>query len=113
MLQLSVNAGKHRTVLNQYSVTYISHINIALIAASIVCYALYTVAPETVERFGTNSLIYGTVFVIYGLFRYTALVENPIHGGNPSRMLLKDLPLLLTVAAWAAYNAIVIYHIAE
>jgi 4-hydroxybenzoate polyprenyltransferase len=113
LLQLSGDAGKHRTVLNQYTVTYISHVNIALIAAAIVCYALYTVAPETVDRFGTNNLIYGTVFVIYGLFRYTALVENPLNGGNPSRMLLKDLPLLLTVTGWAAYNAIIIYHVAQ
>jgi len=49
------------------------------------------------------------VFVIYGMLRYLALINNPENGGNPSRMLLSDRPLLLTVAGWAAYNALVIY----
>ena len=82
-----------------------------LIAATIVCYALYTVAPETLEKFGTNKLIYGTPFVIYGLLRYMALIENASNGGNPSKMLLNDRPLLITVAAWSAYNALVIYRV--
>jgi hypothetical protein len=84
-------------------------VNIILVGAAIVSYALYTVAPETIARFGTDALIYGTVFVIYGMLRYLALINNPENGGNPSRMLLSDRPLLLTVAGWTAYNALVIY----
>lgn len=112
LLHLSEGAGKHRAVLNQYSVTFLGQVNIALIAASIVCYALYTVAPETVDKFATDKLIYGTGFVMYGLLRYVALIENPDNGGNPSKMLLRDAPLMITVAAWAVYNAIIIYNVA-
>jgi 4-hydroxybenzoate polyprenyltransferase len=111
LLILSDNAADHREVLNQYSVPYLDQVNNILISAVIVCYALYTVAPETVERFGTTSLIYGTVFVIYGMLRYMMLIKNPEHGGNPSRMLFNDKPLLLTVIGWAIYNAVVIYHL--
>jgi 4-hydroxybenzoate polyprenyltransferase len=110
LLTLADNAAEHRTVLGQYSVAYLEQVNVILIGASIVSYALYTVAPETVERFGTDALIYGTVFVIYGMLRYLALINNPENGGNPSKMLLRDKPLLLTVVAWSLYNAIVIYH---
>jgi 4-hydroxybenzoate polyprenyltransferase len=111
LLKLSKTAVEHRKVLAQYSVTYLEQVNIVLIGAAIVSYALYTVAPETVERFGTDALIYGTVFVIYGMLRYLALINHPEKGGNPSKMLLKDRPLLITVAAWALYNAIVIYRV--
>jgi 4-hydroxybenzoate polyprenyltransferase len=111
LLTLSDNAVEHRKVLGQYSVAYLEHVNIILIGAVIVSYALYTVAPETVERFGTDTLIYGTVFVIYGMLRYLALINHPENGGNPSKMLLKDRPLLITVAAWSLYNAIVIYRL--
>ncbi len=111
LLTLSDNAMEHRKVLGQYSVAYLEQVNIILIGAAIVSYALYTVAPETVERFGTDALIYGTVFVIYGMLRYLALINNPENGGNPSKMLLKDRPLLITVAAWSLYNAIVIYRL--
>lgn len=110
ILILSENAAEHREVLNEYSVGYIEQINNILIGAAIVCYALYTVAPETVERFGTDRLIYGTGFVIYGMFRYLALIKNPANGGNPTKMLLRDKPLALAVAGWAIYNAAIIYQ---
>ncbi|MEZ5428822.1 MAG: decaprenyl-phosphate phosphoribosyltransferase [Pyrinomonadaceae bacterium] len=110
LLVLSDNAGDHREVLNQYSVPFLDQVNTILISAAIVCYALYTVAGETVERFGTTGLIYGTVFVIYGMLRYMVLIRDPANGGNPSRMLIHDKPLMITVAGWAIYNALVIYH---
>ena len=111
LLTLTDHAAEHREVLNEYSIEYLEKVNNILISAAIVCYALYTVAPETVERFGTNALIYGTIFVIYGMLRYLALIKNPANGGNPSRMFLHDKPLFLTVAGWTIYNAAVIYHI--
>ena len=111
LLTLTDHAAEHREVLNEYSIEYLEKVNNILISAAIVCYALYTVAPETVERFGTNALIYGTIFVIYGMLRYLALIKNPSNGGNPSRMFLHDKPLFLTVAGWTIYNAAVIYHI--
>jgi 4-hydroxybenzoate polyprenyltransferase len=111
ILTLEENAASHREVLSEYSVRYLDQVNNILISAAIVCYALYTVAPETVARFRTTGLIYGTIFVIYGMLRYMALIKNPENGGNPSRMLIRDKPLLLTVAGWAIYNAVVIYHL--
>lgn len=111
LLTLSSNAVEHRKVLAQYSVAYLEQVNIILIGAAVVSYALYTVAPETVERFGTDALIYGTAFVIYGMLRYLALINNPENGGNPSKMLVRDRPLLITIIVWGLYNVIVIYHI--
>ena len=109
LLMLSEKADKHRKVLKDYSLKFLEQANNILIGASIVCYALYTVAPETIQRFNTNSLIYGTIFVIYGMFRYMLIIENPSNGGNPSKMLLQDKPLLLTVICWAVFNAFMIY----
>ena len=110
LLTLSESATAHRKVLGQYSIAYLEQVNIILIGAAVVSYALYTVAPETIERFGTDALIYGTVFVIYGMLRYLALINNPENGGNPSKMLLQDRPLWITVVAWSFYNVAVIYH---
>jgi 4-hydroxybenzoate polyprenyltransferase len=111
LLKLSDNAAVHREVLNEYSVSYLEKVNNIIIGAAIVCYALYTVAPETIEKFGTDNMIYGTVFVIYGMLRYMALINNPSNGDNPSKMLVQDKPLLITVAGWAIYNALVIYQV--
>lgn len=112
LLTLTDQAGAHRKVLNEYTVGYLEQINNILVAATIVCYALYTVAPETIARFETDKLIYGTIFVIYGMFRYLALIKDSANGGNPSRMFLRDKSLLATVAGWAFYNAAMIYQTA-
>jgi 4-hydroxybenzoate polyprenyltransferase len=110
LLSLEDGATSHRAVLGNYSLSYLDSVINIVIGAAIVCYALYTVAPETVARFGTDSLVYGTVFVMYGMLRYLALINDRSNGGNPSKLLLTDLPLLLTLAGWATYNAAVIYR---
>ncbi|HKZ01122.1 MAG TPA: decaprenyl-phosphate phosphoribosyltransferase, partial [Pyrinomonadaceae bacterium] len=76
LLILSTDAEQHRSVLGQYTVGYLDRANNILLAATIVCYALYTVAPETIQKFGTDKLIYGSAFVIYGLLRYLALLQD-------------------------------------
>ena len=110
LLLLSESAARHRHVLGTYTVGYLEQVNNILLGATLVAYALYTVAPETVARFGTDRLIYGTLFVVYGLLRYMALIQDPANGGNPTRLLLRDRPLLLAVFGWALYNALVIYR---
>jgi 4-hydroxybenzoate polyprenyltransferase len=110
LLMLSTGAEQHRSVLGQYTVSYLDRANNILLGATIVCYALYTVAPETIQKFGTDKLIYGSAFVIYGLLRYLALLQDASNGGNPSKMLFKDKPLLVAVVGWAIYNVLVIYR---
>lgn len=110
LLLLSESAGRHRRVLHLYTVPYLDQVNNILVGAVIICYALYTVAPDTVQRFGTDQLIYGTAFVIYGLLRYLALIQDPRNGGDPSKLLIRDKPLLLATLGWVAYNAAVIYR---
>lgn len=110
LLKLSAGAKGHRIVLGEYTIKYLDQVNIIVTCAAIVSYALYTVAPETIEKFGTNALIYGTIFVIYGILRYLALISDPEHGGDPSKVLVRDRPLLLAIVGWAVYNAIVVYR---
>jgi 4-hydroxybenzoate polyprenyltransferase len=109
LLILNDTAFQHRRVLGEYTVSYLDQVNTILLSAVIVCYALYTVAPETVARFGTNALIYGTVFVLYGLLRYLVLILDPSNGGDPGKLLLRDRPLMASVVAWDGYNTDVIY----
>jgi hypothetical protein len=83
---------------------------ISVVAAScILAYALYTVAPRTLEHVGSDRLKYTVPFVIYGIFRYLFLIHKRGAGGSPERVLLSDpatwvdIVLFLTVASWALY----------
>lgn len=107
---LAGDATGHRRILGEYS-PYLLDQMIALVTAStLVSYALYTQAPETVAKFGTDKLVYSLPFVLYGILRYLYLVHLKEQGGSPARVLLNDRPILVTVALWAATVVTVVYH---
>lgn len=81
--------------------------NVAL-GTTIVSYALYTVAPETVARHGSDSLLLTVPFVVFGLFRWR-LLEVRGGGEDPASDLLSDPVLLLTVLLWGASCIALVY----
>lgn len=92
--------GETRPSLNAYDERLLDQLIAVVSAACLVCYALYTLWPDTVEKFGTNHLGFTIPFVIFGLFRYLDLVYRHEKGGSPEHILLTDLPLLLDVALY-------------
>jgi 4-hydroxybenzoate polyprenyltransferase len=107
---LAGQATEHRRILGEYSPYLLDQMIAVVTASTLVSYALYTLAPETVERFGTDRLVWTVPFVLYGIFRYLYLVHQKEAGGNPTRVLLNDRPILATVALWAATVVALIYH---
>ena len=49
---------------------------------------------------GRVGLVYTVPFVLYGFFRYLYLVHQKDGGGNPTRTLLSDPPLLIDALLW-------------
>ena len=68
--------------------------------ATLVCYAIYTLSPETVARFGTNRLGLTIPFVVFGLFRYLELVYRHDEGGRPEKVLLTDKVMIVTMLCY-------------
>ena len=97
-------AVNHRRVLAEYSTKLLDQMLAALSAAVIMAYLLY--AKEAVRP---HLLILTSPLVLYGTFRYLYLVYQRDGGGSPDELLVSDVPLLATVALWAAVTAAVIY----
>jgi len=74
-------------------------------ASTLVCYALYTQWPDTVEKFGSHQLGFTLPFVMFGIFRYINLVYHYRQGERPEQVLLTDRPLLITVALYMLATA--------
>lgn len=82
---------------------------IAMTGASvIVCYALYTQWPDTVEKFGSHRLGFTLPLVMFGIFRYINLVYHYQQGERPEQVLLTDRPLLITVGLYALATAVIL-----
>ncbi|MFP4250612.1 MAG: decaprenyl-phosphate phosphoribosyltransferase [Armatimonadota bacterium] len=100
--------GRRKT-LHLYSVEMLDQLIPTMAACTIMAYCLYTISARTVAELGSTRLMYTIPFVIYGLFRYVYLMHRHGHGGAPDRTLLRDRPLLITVALYVATAAAIIY----
>ncbi|MBQ7188565.1 MAG: decaprenyl-phosphate phosphoribosyltransferase [Kiritimatiellae bacterium] len=94
------DADGHRAALSGYDQRLLDLQIGILAAATLVCYSIYTLAPETVNRFGTNRLGLTIPFVIFGIFRYLELVYRHAEGGRPEKVMLTDKIMIGTVLAY-------------
>jgi 4-hydroxybenzoate polyprenyltransferase len=99
-VSLDANAVGHRPVLEGYAAPLLDQLIAIVSAATIVCYAIYTLWPDTVHKFGSPFLGFTVPFVVFGIFRYLALVYQHDQGGRPERILLTDGPLLVDLALY-------------
>jgi len=109
LLLLPDNAAHQREVLVHYGPTFLDQMINVVTASTLLSYALYTLAPETVEKFGTAALIYTLPFVLFGIFRYLYLVYQVSDQRNPTEAILRDPPSVLNVMLWSAAVIAVIY----
>ncbi|MEX1309876.1 MAG: decaprenyl-phosphate phosphoribosyltransferase [Candidatus Sulfomarinibacteraceae bacterium] len=105
---LGEGAGTHREVLGHYTLDLVDQAISVVLGATVLAYTLYTVADDTVAKVGSEGLMITVPIVLYGLFRYLYLLHRSEMGGSPTRVLVTDRPLLITVVVWLATAAAVI-----
>jgi 4-hydroxybenzoate polyprenyltransferase len=106
---LNEDATKHRTNLAHYSPYLLDQMIGVVTASCVLAYTLYTVSPETIEKFQTNKLSFTVPFVIFGIFRYLYLIHKENGGGVPSQHLASDKPLLISILLWIIACAVIVY----
>lgn len=99
----------HRSVLGKYSQTLLDQMIAVATSATVVAYCLYTIAPETVAKFGSRNLIFTFPFVLYAIYRYLYLVYRKDLGGAPERVFVTDTPMIVAVLLWAASVVVILY----
>jgi len=98
-----------RKVLQQYRMDVIDQLLTIAAAGTVISYALYTVAQRTQEVFGTDKLIYTTVFVIYGVFRYLHLIHTSDITESPTVAVASDVPIISVAVLWILACVTLIY----
>ncbi len=108
------NAGdesaSRRSVLRHYPPDLVDGLLLVSAAASVMGYALYTIWPSTVAKFGTEALLYTIPFVAYGIFRYLYLLRVSENAEDPSVILLTDRPMAACVLAYLLVVAAILYR---
>ena len=109
LVTLSETAVEHRKILDEYNPQLLDQLISAVAGSTVITYALYTLWPETIAKFGTHNLVYSIPFVLYGIFRYLYLIYKKEKGGKPEEILLSDIPLLIDIILWISALMVIIY----
>jgi 4-hydroxybenzoate polyprenyltransferase len=102
-------AAVQREVLVHYTPELLDGLLLVSAASSLMGYALYTIWPATVAKFGTEALLYTVPFVAYGIFRYLFLVRVMEGSEDPSQVLLTDRPLAGCVLLYVIAVVVILY----
>jgi 4-hydroxybenzoate polyprenyltransferase len=92
-----------RPVLEGYSLALVDQLVSVVAASTVIAYSLYTFTARD-----SKAMMATVPFVVYGVFRYLLLLHRRDLGEEPENVLLTDVPLLLTIAAWAATCGVIL-----
>ena len=114
-----------RKILLHYPESLLDSLTVMFATATWFSYTMFTflqqppsAAPQVLVLFGdylprtflaSKWLMASVPFVIYGVMRYLFVIYEKKEGESPERVLLSDIPLLLSVVFWAAIIFVVIY----
>jgi len=92
-----------RSVLQEYSLSWLRRMESVVTASALMAYALWTL-----EGADTQWMLSTLPFVAYAIFRYQYLVENG-GGEAPEETLISDDGIMLAVVAWVIISVSTIY----
>jgi 4-hydroxybenzoate polyprenyltransferase len=107
---LFLNTGKKmRKVIDGYNLRLIDGAMMIMAFVVIVAYIFYTTSTAVVQRLHSEYLYLTALFVILGILRYLqiAFVEND--SGSPTKIVLKDKFMQITILAWVFSFVWIIY----
>lgn len=100
---------KARENITRYNLTFLNSVLSILSAITIVSYIMYTVSEEVVARIGSQYLYLTSVFVIAGILRYLQLTLVDEQSGSPTKILLTDRFIQISIIGWILSFVFLIY----
>jgi 4-hydroxybenzoate polyprenyltransferase len=94
--------GETRAVLLDYTEGLLDTYLAITAAGTAICYALYTVDPQTISLHRTDRLVATVPVVVFWLLRYLFLLHRGRGGGDPSADVFADRQLLFAALLFGA-----------
>lgn len=100
---------KPRMSITGYNKEFINGATAIIASVTLVCYIMYTMSPEVIERMGTRYIYLTIGWVLAGMLRY--LQNMIVYGlsGSPTTLLFKDHFIQLCILGWLASFFAIIY----
>lgn len=99
-----------RRNIERYNLTFMNQVIGIEASIMMVCYIMYTVSPEVIERFQNKYIYMTSVFVLAGVIRYLQITIVDVKSGSPTKVLLKDRFIQICILSWIAAFLLIIYY---
>ncbi len=100
---------KMRKVIDGYNLQFLDTVMAIMASVVIVTYTIYTTSAEVVARVHSEYLYITSLFVILGIMRYLQVAFVLKDSGSPTKIVLKDHFMQLTLIGWVLSFAWILY----
>ena len=100
---------KMRKVIDGYNLQFLDTAMAIMASVVIVAYTIYTTSAEVVKRVHSEYLYLTALFVILGIMRYLQVAFVLKDSGSPTKIVLKDRFMQLTLLGWGLTFAWILY----
>jgi len=100
---------KMRKVIDGYSLQFLDVAMSIMASVVIVAYVIYTSSPEVIARVNSEYLYLTALFVIVGILRYLQVTFVLQDSGSPTKIVLKDRFMQITLVSWLIAFAWILY----
>ena len=98
-----------RKNVNRYNLTFMNQAIAIVASITMVCYIMYTVSPEVIERFHSSYIYVTSVFVLAGIIRYLQITIVDVKSGSPTKVLMNDRFIQTCLLGWLTVFALILY----
>lgn len=99
-----------RPVLVEYNQEFLNVCMAIMGSVVIVAYIMYTTSPTVIAATNSNYIYTTSIFVVYGILRYLKITCFDQTTASPTKVLIKDIWLQMTIVAWLVSFAILLYQ---
>jgi len=100
---------KMRKVIDGYNLRLVDTAMAIMASVTIVAYITYTISSEVVTRVNSEYLYLTSLFVILGIMRYLQIAFVMQESGSPTKIVLKDRFIQLTMLGWVSMFTWILY----
>ncbi len=111
LVVLKDQAKEHRKVLQHYTVALLDKFIFIVATITVMAYLLYTMDTKVQSALHTDKMLYTSLFVVLGIFRFIQLSQSQeFEGeGDPTTLLFKDRFTQINLLLWMASLIALLY----
>ncbi len=100
---------KVRKVIDGYDLKFLDSAIVMTSSIVVLAYILWSLSPEVSSRLSSGNTFLTAIFVVLGILRYMQITFVEEESGNPTRVMLKDKFIQMSLLGWVASFVWILY----